>query len=159
MGVWRVYPSSASPRSVSAIERQAQTKSEFGDGEMFAMAGGSGRYSHLAMKACSLLDARVPPGCTTFSSDMRIRIAATGQQTYADSAVVCGQAQPKAKTTSLQAHPDRRDPFTSTETYQMIPSLRDYLLVHQDRHRVEHLSKLDDGSWNLRIRAGNEGSM
>ncbi len=41
----------------------------------------------------------------------------------------------------------------------MIPSLRDYLLVHQDRHRVEHLSKLGDGSWNLRIRAGNEGSM
>lgn len=150
-----------------AIERQAETKSEFHDGQMFAMAGGSGSHSHLAMKACSLLEGRVPPGCTTLNSDMRIRVAATGLNTYPDGSVVCGEWDPgsdfvenpvlivEVLSPSTEAY-DRDKKF---EAYQMIPSLREYLLIHQDRRRVEHFSKLDDGSWNLRICSGDEGSI
>lgn len=151
------------------IERQAETKSEFHDGEMFAMACGTRNHAKLGSRVNALFDTRVPEECSVVGSDMRIRIAATGQQTYADCAVVCGQDEPEevediienpiliveVLSPSTEAY-DRGKKF---EAYQTIPSLRDYLLVHQDRRRVEHFTKLDDGSWNLRICAGQEGSI
>jgi Uma2 family endonuclease len=39
------------------------------------------------------------------------------------------------------------------ELYRTIPSLCEYLLVHQDRPRVEHYSRQDDNSWLLRDHA------
>jgi Uma2 family endonuclease len=43
--------------------------------------------------------------------------------------------------------------------YRSIGSFREYLLVHQDRCRVEHYSRQDDGSWVLREHSGAGGSV
>src|SRR5712692_4780740 len=75
------------------LERQAETKSEFFEGQMFAMSGGSFNHSVVASKICALLDGQVPPGCRTFNSDMRIKASVTRLYTYADGGVVCGEPQ------------------------------------------------------------------
>ena len=45
------------------------------------------------------------------------------------------------------------------ELYRTLASFREYLIVHQDRRRVEHYSRRDDGSWLLREHSGAEGSL
>jgi hypothetical protein len=57
------------------IERQAATKSEFHEGQMFAMAGGSANHSLLANRMGALLDRQVPAGCRTFDAGLRIKVA------------------------------------------------------------------------------------
>jgi Uma2 family endonuclease len=75
------------------IERLAETKSEFHDGQMFAMPGGSLNHSLIAGDMIALLRSQKPEGCRVFTSDLQIKVAATGLFTYADCGVFCGEPQ------------------------------------------------------------------
>jgi Uma2 family endonuclease len=55
------------------LDREAATKSEYHDGQMFAMAGGSLNHSLLANSIGALLRSQVPTGCRVFNADLRIR--------------------------------------------------------------------------------------
>jgi Uma2 family endonuclease len=143
------------------LEREAETKSEFHDGQMFAMAGGSPNHSLLANRMGALLDRQMPPGCRTFNSDLRIKVAAAGLYTYADCSVICGDLQyandqrdvilnPLLIVEVLSPSTEGYDRGKKFELYRTIPTFREYLLVHQDRPHVEHYSRQDDGSWLLR---------
>lgn len=151
------------------IERQAECKSEFHDGQMFAMAGSSPNHSLLANRIGALLDRQVPPGCRTFNSDLRIKVAPAGFYTYPDCSVVCGEREffgnqrdvvlnPLLIVEVLSPSTEGYDRGKTFELYRAIDSLREYLLVHQDRRHVEHYSRQDDGSWLLREYAGTESS-
>jgi Uma2 family endonuclease len=50
----------------------------------------------------------------------------------------------------LSPSSDGYDRGKKFEFYRTIGSFREYLIVHQDRHRVEHYSEQEDGSWLLR---------
>jgi hypothetical protein len=52
------------------IDRLAEIRSEFHDGQMFAMSGGSFNHSLVATNMVALLHGKVPPGCRTFNSDL-----------------------------------------------------------------------------------------
>jgi Uma2 family endonuclease len=147
------------------LEREAETKSEFHDGQMFAMAGGSPNHSALANRMGSLLDRQMPPGCRTFNSDLRIKVPAAGLYTYADCSVICGDLQyangqrdvvlnPLLIAEVLSPSTEGYDRGKKFEIYRTIPSFREYLIVHQDRPRVEHYSRQDDNSWLLRDHEG-----
>jgi Uma2 family endonuclease len=116
------------------IERAAFEKSEFHDGQMFAMAGGSPDHSLIGAEALFLLRGAVPTGCRVFNSDQRIHSPVTQTFTYANCIVVCGQPQ-------------------------FYGGQKDNLIIHQDRRFVEHHSKQDDGSWVLREHSGAEDSV
>jgi Uma2 family endonuclease len=150
------------------IERQAEFKSEFHHGRMFAMSGGSLNHALLSSAIGALLYPQMPPGCRTCSSDLRIKIASAGLYTYPDCSVICGDPQYAGDQQDVVLNPllivevlspstegyDRGKKF---ELYRTIESFREYLIVHQDRVHVEHYSKQDDGSWLLRDYA--EGSV
>ena len=151
------------------LERQAETKSEFHDGQMFAMAGGSPNHSLLANSMGALLRDQVPPACRTFNSDLRIKVAPEGFYTYPDCSVVCGELEffgsqgdvvlnPLLIVEVLSPSTEGYDRGKKFELYRAIDSFREYLLVHQDRRRVEHYSRQDDGSWLLREYSGAESS-
>ncbi len=152
------------------IERAAFEKSEFHGGQMFAMAGGTPNHALITSRATSLLDRAVPPGCRVFSSDLRIKVAPTATYTYADCTVVCGEPQfdssqkdnvlnPLVIVEVLSPSTQDYDRGKKFELYRTIESLREYLIIHQDRRFVEHHSKQDDGSWVLREHSGTEGSV
>lgn len=147
------------------IERAAFEKSEFHDGQMFAMAGGSPNHALLGSQAIILLGNALPSGCRVFSSDQRIHMAVAATFTYSDCLVVCGKPEfdsdqkdnlvnplliVEVLSTSTQDY-DRGKKF---ELYRTIESFREYLIIHQDRRFVEHHSKQDDGSWVLREYSG-----
>jgi Uma2 family endonuclease len=145
-----------------ALEAKSETKHELVNGEIFAMAGGTPEHSRLAANVIGELGSalRGRP-CATFTSDLRVRVLATGLATYPDASVVCGRMEvdPEDKNTvtnpvvlvevlsdSTEAY-DRNDKLAH---YRRIPSLRDYLLVSQHERRIEHYHRNDDGTWTLR---------
>src|SRR5436190_933733 len=83
-----------SPQEYLAQERQADFRSEYLRGEVFAMAGAS--YEHtlikdnLARKAGNQLEGG---SCHVLTSDMRVKVNATGLYTYPDLVIVCDKPQ------------------------------------------------------------------
>jgi Uma2 family endonuclease len=153
-----------------AVEREAFEKSEFHDGQMFAMAGGSPGHALLSAAIIALLRAQIPSGCRTFSSDLRVKVARAGLFTYPDCTVICGDLQylgdrkdvvlnPLVIVEVLSPSTEAYDRGKKFEMYRTVESLREYLLIHQDRRHVEHYSKQDDGSWLLREHSGTEATV
>lgn len=132
-----------------AAEDVALEKHEFLDGQVFAMSGGTPEHAALAA-ACShaLSNALAGRPCRVFSSDLRVRIRATGLTTYPDVSVVCGTLETDAEdphaindplllvevlSDSTEAH-DRGE---KAAHYRRIPALREYVLISQRQRRVE----------------------
>jgi Uma2 family endonuclease len=149
------------------LERGAEFKSEFHDGRMFAMSGGSPDHSLISTRMLVLLDRQLPPGCLAFNSDLRINIPSSGTYAYPDCSVICGKPQfsgdqkdsalnPILIVEVLSPSSEGYDRGKKFEIYRRIASLREYLIVHQDQRRVEHYSRQDDGSWLLREHSGND---
>src|SRR5215212_5255350 len=81
---------SLSPAEYLAHERMAETKSEYYDGEVFAMAGGSEEHSLIATNAIIELGLQLRERpCKLYNSDMRVQVAEDGPYTYPDVTAVC----------------------------------------------------------------------
>lgn len=132
------------------IERKSgDVKHEYVAGEVFAMAGGSVEHSALATTLSGLLLMHLRGGpCRPYGSDLGIRIESADVATYADVAVVCDPVQRDAESGShvtnpsivaevLSPHTERYDREQKRLYYQQIPALREYVLIAQDRRRVE----------------------
>lgn len=79
------------PEQYLEIERNAEYKSEYLNGEMFAMAGGSGPHNQIGANILSDLHQQLRHlPCIVYTSDMQVQVSATGLYTYPDACVVCG---------------------------------------------------------------------
>ncbi len=154
-----------------AQERAARFKSEFFDGETFAMAGGSPMHSLIAANLIGELRNRLKGSlCLPFTSDLRLKVEATGLFTYPDVSVVCGPLQFAAGTDDTLVNPtmivevlsdtteayDRGEKFRH---YRHIPALQEYLLVSQRLARVDQFRRQPPEEWVLRTTEGLEGSL
>src|SRR5947209_1452139 len=82
------------PAEYLAIERAAEYKSEFFAGELFAMAGASPAHVLITSNVNRELGTQLRNcPCRVYSSDLRVKVSATGLYTYPDVAVVCGEQQ------------------------------------------------------------------
>jgi Uma2 family endonuclease len=144
-----------------ALEAASDTRHEYLNGEIFAMAGGTPEHGALSANVIGELYASLRGGsCVVYTSDVRVRVRATGLDTYPDVSVACG-AERDPEDTNAVVNPvvlvevlsdsteayDRGEKFAH---YRRIPSLRDYLLVSQHEARVEHYRRNDDDTWTLR---------
>lgn len=142
-----------------AIERKAEYKSEFYNGEMFAMAGA--KFPHNAVKDNLIyqLGRRLDGGrCRTLSSDQRVKIDATGLYTYPDIVIVCGEPDfeddefdtllnPRVIIEILSDSTETYDRGDKSSHYKRIPSLQEYVLVAQRKPVIERLVRQEAGSW------------
>ncbi|MBI2892547.1 MAG: Uma2 family endonuclease [Deltaproteobacteria bacterium] len=146
-----------------AYERDSGTKHEYEDGEITAMAGGSRRHNALASRISAALEAARRSGCVAFQSDQRVRVLATGKATYPDATMVCGPiegdpADPSGQTITnptlivevLSPSTEEEDRGNKWQHYQMIPALREYVLVSQAQSRIECYRRLPGGVWEYR---------
>ena len=144
-----------------AIENAAEFRSEFFDGEMFAMAGASPRHNFIKENVAVELGSRIKGGrCRTMSSDQRVTVERTGLYTYPDILVVCGTPQfarddansivnPTAIIEVLSPSTEKYDRGAKFRNYQQIPTLVEYILVAQDEAVCERFIRQTDGSWNF----------
>ena len=155
-----------------AIERNAKFKSEFYNGEMFpmqgpreliGMAGATFHHNRIKDNLLYELTGRLRSGpCQALSSDMRVKISATGLQTYPDLLVVCGTPEFESNTQDCMLNPTVIVEVLSDSTesydrgkkfghYRQLPSLQEYILIAQDRPHIERYVRQQDGSWLLTI--------
>jgi Uma2 family endonuclease len=150
------------PEQYLEIERKAEFRSEYVDGEMFAMAGGSPNHARIARNVLARLDQQLAGRpCEAFGSDMRLHSSKHRMFTYPDVSVICGRQQllDSRKDTFTDAtivvevlspstrNYDRGEKFLF---YRSLPSFSEYLLLAQDTIRAEHYVRQPDGSWVFR---------
>lgn len=144
-----------------ARERTSAQKHEYLGGEILAMAGGTPRHASLAAAFASELRAalRGRP-CTVYSSDLRVRVQATGMATYPDVTVVCGHLETDAEDPDAVVNPalvvevlsdstEAHDRGEKAAHYRHVPSLREYVFVTQQHPRVEVYRRNEAGRWEL----------
>ncbi len=143
-----------------AIERKAETKSEFFDGEMFAMAGGTKAHSVIGANLVAELHFKLKgKPCRTFNSDMRV-MTSRRLYTYPDVSVACGEQQfddeisdtllnPVLLIEVLSESTEGYDRGKKFDNYRTIASLREYVLVSQTEPMVLTFLRNDDGSWKM----------
>lgn len=153
------------PEEYLAIERAAPFKSEFINGEMYAMAGASSKHALVTNNVGGELRNRLRGGrCRAFSGDLRVHVPDTGLYTYPDVSVVCGPPQfvsdqfdtltnPTLIVEVLSPSTENYDRNTKFIHYQRLASLRDYLLVAQNQARVEHYARQEGNpnQWLLTV--------
>jgi Uma2 family endonuclease len=150
-----------------AVEEMSAVRHEYLDGEIFAMAGGTPEHAALAAAMVVLLGKKLEGDCRPYSADLRIRVEASGLATYADATVICGDVQrdptspthvtnPSVVVEVLSASTEAYDRGDKREHYQRIPTLEAYVLVAQDRKRVEVFSRRDEGAWEHRVSGAGE---
>lgn len=143
------------------IERKAEFKSEYYDGEMFAMAGASEAHNLVAGNLCAEIHQQLRSRpCRAYSADMRARVKTTGLYTYPDIVVVCGQPQflgdrrdtllnPTLIVEVLSPSTEAFDRGRKFEHYRTLESLQTYLLVSSERIGVELFTRQPEGGWLL----------
>ena len=151
------------PEEYLALERPAEYRSEYFNGEIFAMAGASREHNLIAGNVSRELGNQLKGRpCETYQTDMRVRVSAMGLYTYPDVVVVCGEPQFENDSVDTLLNPtllvevlspsteayDRGDKF---EQYRTLESLADYVLIAQDRYRVERFARQPDGQWLLSV--------
>ena len=155
--------SSLSAAEYLAAERAAETKSEFFDGEMFAMAGTTKSHARIVMNFGAELRAKLKGRkCEPFATDLRVKVEANGLYTYPDLVVVCGEQHfegdrfdtllnPTLIVEVLSETTERYDRVKKFDLYRALPSLQEYVLVTQSEPRVEQFLCRPNGEWNLRV--------
>src|SRR3954465_4390696 len=74
------------------MERSSEIKHEFYAGEVFAMAGGTPDHALIMGNLITVLNGALRDcGCRVYTSDLRVKVEATGLQTYTDVSVICGE--------------------------------------------------------------------
>jgi Uma2 family endonuclease len=159
------------PEQYLAIERKAEYKSEYYNGEMFAMAGVSKEHSRVKENLIGELYARLKGGhCRTHSSDMRVKVSPTGLYTYPDVIIVCGEEHfedaevdtllnPQVIIEILSDSTEKYDRGKKFRHYKQIESFREYILVAQDEPVVERSVRQSDGAWTTTTFEGLEAEL
>ena len=143
-----------SPEEYLAIEREAEHKSEYVDGEAVAMAGASYVHNLIVANVVGSLWGRLRgTACAVVPSDLKVK--ASTKLYYPDVTVLCGEPRFLDETQDVLLNPtlivevlsegtknfDRGEKFMR---YRLLESLRDYVLIAQDETHVEHFRRQDE---------------
>lgn len=148
------------PDEYLAIERGAPFKSEYRDGRIVAMVGATERHNVLTGNVHGLLWTAFRGGrCRVYASDLRVRIERGNRYVYPDLAALCEPPRFEDGVLDTLRNPalvvevlsetteayDRGEKFAA---YRQIDTLREYVLVAQDRVSVERYRRNGD-VWTL----------
>lgn len=149
------------------IERDADYKSEYYNGEIFAMAGAGHNHNRIVENLtgeCYI--AFKGKSCRTYSSDQRIHIPETGLYTYPDLLIVCDKNQyiddkkdtilnPTVIIEVLSESTEAYDRGQKFHFYRSITSLQEYVLINSRSFAAEVFRKNEEGLWVLASEAYN----
>ena len=152
------------------LDRAAETRSEFFDGEVFAMAGGTRAHSVIALNLGGELRQRLKgASCVVYNSDLRVKVEATGLITYPDLSVVCGPQRfldqegdtllnPTLLIEVISDSTEAYDRGKKFEHYRQITSCREILLVSQREPRIEQYIR-QPAEWTLKEAVGMQAQL
>jgi len=156
------------PEEYLAAEREAETKSEYYDGEAFLMSGASFEHNLIVANIiASLVQQLHGKECSVLLNDMRVHVPATGLYTYPDVSVVCGKPllkedghldtllNPTLIVEVLSPSTANYDRGQNFEHYRSLKSFQEYLLVEQHACKLARYTRQPDESWVLKDYRGS----
>lgn len=150
------------PEEYLEIERNAEFKSEYYNGEMFALAGASYVHNRITRNISKALGLQLKGKvCEEFQSDLKIKEKISGLFTYPDVVVIRGEPEfyddekdvvfnPAVIMEVLSKSTETYDRGFKFEWYRRIETLKDYFMVSQDKISIEYYTRNDDDSWTLK---------
>lgn len=151
------------------MEREAFERSEYIDGEIYAMAGESGAHADISNNLGGLIYNKLRgTNCRSRVKDTKIKSGAVkdrfgkGIFSYPDLVVICGEVEyhdthkdivlnPKVIIEVLSDSTENFDRGVKFMRYRNFnDTLSDYILVSQEEPLVEHYIKQKNGDWLLR---------
>ncbi len=153
------------------LEDRAEFKSEYYQGEIFSMAGASLNHNQIVVNlciACGNLLKNLP--YRIFANDLKVWIPQVNAYTYPDVLLLAEPPQFVEKRNDTVTNPliiievlsdttkdfDRSGKF---EFYRTLPSLQEYILVHQDKIQLEQFIKQSEKQWLMREYTAEEISL
>ncbi|OQX01149.1 MAG: hypothetical protein BWK80_60535 [Desulfobacteraceae bacterium IS3] len=152
------------------MEAAADYKSEYYHGEIFAMSGGSPDHSTICLNMNrSIWEATRNKNCRGFESNMKLEIAEADIYVYPDLTVVCGDVKLAENTSDVITNPvliievlspgtESFDRGRKSDYYRTIRSLKEYVLVSQDKPKVEIYLRQNEILWQFTVIEGFEKS-
>jgi Uma2 family endonuclease len=144
-----------------ALEREAEFKSEYYAGEIFAMSGARAAHIQIAINISGELYIKFKKRpCKVFNSDMRVRVRPSGLYTYPDISAVCGNIEFLDETKDTLVNPnliieilsdstEKYDRGQKFELYRQLPTLQEYILISTRHRKVEIYKRKPNQKWEL----------
>jgi len=154
------------------IEISSQTKYEYHDGAIYAMSGGTLNHGWICGNVFGEIrnDLREKgSGCRVMNSEIKLHISSKNSYVYPDAMVICGEVEKSESEVNAVTNPtvivevlskttesyDRGDKFF---LYQTISSLKEYILIKQDKPQVEIYRRMGD-LWQISQIIGMETNL
>ena len=159
------------PQEYLELERKAEIKSEYFDGEMFAMSGAMLEHNTIIVNIARELSTQfMNRPCTVLVTDMRTKVESTGLYTYPDIVALCGEAEFEDEHMDTMTNPQVIIEVLSESTesydrgrkfihYRSLASLSEYFLVSQTECRIERYSRQSGDTWLYSECADPSGSI
>jgi Uma2 family endonuclease len=149
------------PEMYLEIDRRSDLKSEYFNGEIFAMSGASREHNLITFNISALLGPQLKGRqCEAYANDMRVKVSSSRLYTYPDIVVVCPVPIFDDKETDTLTNPtviievlskstEAYDRGEKSVHYRKLGSLSEYLLVSQDNSHIEHFVRQSNNQWLL----------
>ncbi len=152
------------------LERKSEIRSEYIAGRMYAMSGASRRHALIAGNLHGEIWSRLRGrDCEVYMNDLRVKVSPTGMYTYPDIVAVCGEVRLEDEHFDTLLNPtvivevlsesteayDRGEKFAH---YRRLDTLREYVLVAQDKIRIEHFRR-EGEEWILSEVSGPDATL
>jgi Uma2 family endonuclease len=149
------------PAEYLELEEKAEFRSEYRDGEIVPMAGGTTNHNQISGNVYANLKFSLKgQDYRVYISDVRLWIPPNRQYTYPDVMLIQGEPTYLENTTSTVTNPrlivevlskstgnyDRSEKF---DYYRSIPTLQEYILIDQSRYHVIQYVKTSPTQWLL----------
>jgi len=152
-----------SPSDYLAWEEKATERSEFIDGEIRLMAGGTTKHNELVTNLCVLLKPQIrKQGGRVYAENVKLRISLFNVFTYPDVMVITDQPCYEGDTQTTILNPTvifeilsegtrDYDQGRKFEFYRSVSSLQEYVLIDQDRYLVMVYRRSEENQWLLQL--------
>ena len=152
-------------------EELAVEKSEYIQGEVYAMARASDRHVKVSGNAYTMIKMHLRgSGCSTYIADMKVRIAEDDAFFYPDVMVTCDPADQSAERDYAKHHPklivevlsastENKDRGSKFISYRKLASLEEYLLIDPRVYYVELFRRQNGDEWVLMTRSGADAML
>lgn len=149
------------PAEYLKLEEAAEYKSEYYDGEIFAMAWTTSDHNLVNGNVYAIMNLTFSTkDCVAYINDVKLWVEARGFFAYPDVVVVCGKVKHYESRKDTITNPilivevlsdstKEYDHGTKFKFYRSIPTLREYIMIDQYKVHVEHFSLGSEGKWVL----------
>ena len=138
------------PEEYITFERKASFKNEFIKGEIVAMSGASRSHNRITGDVFNAISNQLADSeCEAFIGDMRVKAGTTASYFYPDVVVACKELRfeddvfdtllnPRVVVEVLSPSTEVDDRGEKFVRYRQLASLQEYILISQDKVRVEY---------------------